>query len=37
MPTSTPLFGQPKVGIVMAKLIVDNEDRGARFFIVPIW
>lgn len=36
MPASTPLFGIPKVALVMAKMIVDGQDRGARFFIVPI-
>lgn len=36
MPASTPSFGVPKVALVMARLIVDNEDRGCRFFIVPI-
>ncbi|KAJ3763918.1 acyl-CoA oxidase [Lentinula raphanica] len=36
MPASTPAFGIPKVALVNAKMIVDGEDRGARFFIVPI-
>ncbi|KAJ3927241.1 MAG: acyl-CoA oxidase [Lentinula lateritia] len=36
MPASTPSFGIPKVALVNAKLIVDGQDRGARFFIVPI-
>lgn len=36
MPASTPAFGIPKVALVMAKLIVDGEDRGSRFFVVPI-
>ena len=36
MPASTPAFGIPKVALVMARLIVDMEDRGCRFFIVPI-
>ncbi|KAF5390953.1 hypothetical protein D9757_003968 [Collybiopsis confluens] len=36
MPASTPAFGIPKVALVNAKLIVNGEDRGARFFIVPI-
>lgn len=36
MPASTPLFGIPKVALVMARLIVDGEDRGSRFFVVPI-
>lgn len=36
MPASTPLFGVRKVALVMARLIVDGEDRGHRWFIVPI-
>ncbi|KAH6904274.1 acyl-CoA oxidase [Coprinopsis sp. MPI-PUGE-AT-0042] len=36
MPASTPLFGIPKVALVMARLIVDGEDQGCRFFVVPI-
>jgi alkylation response protein AidB-like acyl-CoA dehydrogenase len=36
MPASTPAFKIPKVALVMARLIVDNEDRGCRFFLVPI-
>lgn len=36
MPASTPAFGFPKVALVMAKLIVDGEDHGSRFFIVPV-
>jgi alkylation response protein AidB-like acyl-CoA dehydrogenase len=36
MPASTPAFGIPKIALVMARMIVDNEDRGSRFFIVPI-
>ncbi|EGN94430.1 hypothetical protein SERLA73DRAFT_125935 [Serpula lacrymans var. lacrymans S7.3] len=36
MPASTPLFGIPKVALVMARLLVDGHDRGPRFFIVPI-
>ncbi|OBZ76904.1 Acyl-coenzyme A oxidase-like protein [Grifola frondosa] len=36
MPATTPLFGIPKVALVMARLIVDGTDRGPRFFIVPI-
>ncbi|VDB94428.1 unnamed protein product [Peniophora sp. CBMAI 1063] len=36
MPASTPLFGIKKVALVMARLIVDDEDRGHRWFIVPI-
>ncbi|RDX54761.1 hypothetical protein OH76DRAFT_1398153 [Lentinus brumalis] len=36
MPATTPSFGIPKVALVMARLIVSGEDRGCRFFIVPI-
>ncbi|KAG0699133.1 acyl-CoA oxidase [Suillus ampliporus] len=36
MPASTPSFGIPKVALVMARLIIDGEDRGPRFFIVPV-
>ncbi|VDB94435.1 unnamed protein product [Peniophora sp. CBMAI 1063] len=36
MPASTPVFGVRKVAIVMARLMVDGDDRGHRWFIVPI-
>ncbi|PPQ88194.1 hypothetical protein CVT25_005159 [Psilocybe cyanescens] len=36
MPASTPKFNIPKVALVMARLIVEGEDRGCRFFVVPI-
>jgi acyl-CoA oxidase len=36
MPASTPAFGMEKTALVMARLIVDGEDRGCRFFVVPI-
>jgi acyl-CoA oxidase len=36
MPATTPAFGVPKVAVVVARLIVDGEDRGSRSFIVPI-
>ncbi|KAJ3757330.1 acyl-CoA oxidase [Lentinula raphanica] len=36
MSTATPVSGIPKIALVNAKLIVDGQDRGARFFIVPI-
>ena len=36
MPASTPSFGIAKVALVMARLIVAGEDRGPRFFIVPV-
>ncbi|KAI0702044.1 hypothetical protein C8T65DRAFT_579364 [Cerioporus squamosus] len=36
MPATTPSFGIPKVAVVMARLLVSGEDRGCRFFLVPI-
>ena len=36
MSPSTPSFGISKVALVMARLMVDGEDRGTRFFVVPI-
>jgi len=36
MPASTPAFDIPKIALVMARLIVNKEDRGCRFFVVPI-
>ncbi|VDC07105.1 unnamed protein product [Peniophora sp. CBMAI 1063] len=36
MPASTPSFGVRKVALVFARLIVNQEDRGHRWFIVPI-
>lgn len=36
MPATTPLFGIPKVACVAARLMVDGQDRGCRFFLVPI-
>lgn len=36
MPATTPLFGMNKVALVMARLIVDGQSRGLRWFIVPI-
>ncbi|TFK70228.1 acyl-CoA oxidase [Pluteus cervinus] len=36
MPASTPSFGIPKVALVMARMIVNGEDRGSRFFVVPV-
>jgi alkylation response protein AidB-like acyl-CoA dehydrogenase len=36
MPGSSPRFGVPKIALAMARLIVNNEDRGTRFFIVPL-
>ncbi|KAH9921831.1 hypothetical protein B0H21DRAFT_177663 [Amylocystis lapponica] len=34
MPPTTPIPGYPKMAIVMAKLIVDGDDRGAHPFLV---
>ena len=36
MPATTPSFGIRKVAVVAARLMVDGEDRGCRFFLVPI-
>lgn len=36
MPPSTPSFGISKIALVLARMIVDGEDRGLRFFIVPL-
>ncbi|KAF7419419.1 hypothetical protein PC9H_002009 [Pleurotus ostreatus] len=36
MPASTPSFSIPKVALVMARLIVNGNDHGSRFFLVPI-
>ncbi|EKM77620.1 hypothetical protein AGABI1DRAFT_108106 [Agaricus bisporus var. burnettii JB137-S8] len=36
MPGTSPLYGFPKVALTMARLIVDGEDRGTRFFVVPL-
>ena len=36
MPATTPTFGNRRVALVMARLIVDGTDRGSRFFVVPI-
>lgn len=36
MPATTPSHGVRKVAVVMARLMVDNSDRGLRWFIVPI-
>lgn len=34
MPPTTPIEGFPRVAVVMARLIVNDEDHGARPFIV---
>ena len=36
MPASNPTFGVNKIALVMARLIINGEDRGMRPFIVPI-
>ncbi|KAI0790861.1 acyl-CoA dehydrogenase NM domain-like protein [Abortiporus biennis] len=35
MPPAIPV-GKPAIGIVLARLIVDQEDRGIRPFVVPL-
>lgn len=36
MPATTPGFGVHKIATVGARMIIDGEDRGCRFFLVPI-
>ncbi|PYI11763.1 acyl-CoA dehydrogenase NM domain-like protein [Aspergillus sclerotiicarbonarius CBS 121057] len=36
MPPTMPIVNVPRVGLVMARLIVDDEDRGIRAFVVPL-
>ncbi|PYH88115.1 hypothetical protein BO71DRAFT_436066 [Aspergillus ellipticus CBS 707.79] len=36
MPPSMPVVNLPRIALVMAKLIVDDEDRGIRPFIVSL-
>lgn len=37
MPPSAPLAaGIPRIALVLARLIVEGEDRGTRQFIVPV-
>jgi alkylation response protein AidB-like acyl-CoA dehydrogenase len=36
MPPTTPLAGMAKVAIVIARLMVNGEDRGVRPFIVTL-
>ncbi|GKZ38510.1 hypothetical protein AbraIFM66950_010760 [Aspergillus brasiliensis] len=36
MPLSAPFAGIPRVALVLARLIVEGEDRGTRQFIVPL-
>lgn len=36
MPPSMPIDGIRRVAIVWARLIVDEEDRSIRAFIVPV-
>lgn len=36
MPPTTPRSGLPVVAVVLARLIVDSEDRGIRPFVVAL-
>ncbi|OJI82939.1 hypothetical protein ASPTUDRAFT_124765 [Aspergillus tubingensis CBS 134.48] len=36
MPPSAPFAGIPRIALVLARLIVEGEDRGTRQFIVPL-
>ncbi|KAM0668250.1 hypothetical protein ACQRIU_001812 [Beauveria bassiana] len=36
MPPAAPVIGMKRIGIVLARLIVDEEDRGLKLFVVPI-
>jgi len=36
MPPTTPIPGVAKIGLVFARLIVNEEFKGIRFFIVPL-
>ncbi|KAM3546463.1 hypothetical protein ARSEF1564_000738 [Beauveria bassiana] len=36
MPPAAPVMGMKRIGIVLARLIVDEEDRGMKLFVVPI-
>ncbi|KAH8709306.1 Acyl-coenzyme A oxidase-like protein [Beauveria bassiana] len=36
MPPAAPVIGMKRIGIVLAKLIVDEQDRGLKLFVVPI-
>lgn len=36
MPPTTPRGGLPVVAVVIARLIVEGEDRGVRPFLVPL-
>ena len=36
MPPSMPMAGVRRIAIVFARLVVDEEDRGVRPFIVPL-
>ncbi|KAL3455348.1 acyl-CoA dehydrogenase NM domain-like protein [Aspergillus heterothallicus] len=36
MPPNTPRNGLPTIAVVIARLIVDGEDRGVRPFLVPM-
>ncbi|KAJ7130599.1 acyl-CoA oxidase [Mycena epipterygia] len=36
MPASIPAGGVPRIAVVMARLIIDGQDRGIRPFVVPL-
>jgi hypothetical protein len=36
MPPNTPRNGLPTIAVVIARLIVEGEDRGVRPFLVPM-
>lgn len=36
MPPNTPRNGLPTIAVVIARLIVEGEDRGVRPFVVPM-
>lgn len=36
MPPSAPVAGLPRIGLVVARLFVGDEDRGLKLFIVPL-
>ncbi|KAK7008204.1 acyl-CoA oxidase [Favolaschia claudopus] len=36
MPSSSPIFGIPKVALVMARVLENGNDLGCRYFVVPI-
>lgn len=36
MPPTTPLAGMERIAIVLAKLIINGEDRGPKLFVAPL-